>query len=197
MTVQFRCPDCEILEVDDEDIGEWVLCPYCGKQVEVPDPAMAGSSTLQASLPVAANVSNDSAPPLLEDDEEVAHTPSDLPKIHRRGTGPLEFDSIQESGQTRNPIGIEEEPTLYHIACDQGFLMEVPPDMIGMEAMCPCCDQHMVLNLRDTVEFKQRKEWEETREVNRLGKFWLNVSIVFAAVIVFGVILLTLARVLL
>lgn len=195
MVVQFRCPDCEILEVDDEDIGETVLCPYCGQEVEVPDPSLVPSRA-KTSLPLGLVVGSGTDPVEFGDNENESEKSENLPQIYRRGQGRPEFENIQVTEKQASPVGLDE-PEIYHIACDQGFIMEVPLEMIGMEALCPCCDQQMSLDLRKTIEYQKKREWELQREENKLSKFWLNLAIVIASVVVLGVILLTLARVLL
>ena len=189
MVVKFQCPGCEWLEVDDEDIGHTVICPFCKRELWI-DPQLAGrrvpETATQSEAP--AMLPFDSSAALQEPTSQA--TEADAPRIHRRSNPKIEVPDVEAPQKKPSPIGLDE-PTLYHIRCKCGFMMEVPLEMLGTEAMCPECEHPQRLDLRRTVEQQRKTEFESIQEQNRLGKFWLNTAIVIATLVVVGIILLT------
>lgn len=172
MAFQFQCPDCQRLEVDDSRIGKPVICPYCGKKLIVPerpstrvDSARSSGSRSKALSKSAVSVGKD---------QPLINTESSLRPVRK---------SLR-----RNEIAPESEfgPALevYHISCPRGFVMEVPGEMLGTTALCPCCHHKMRLRLKETHEFKRRRAIEEEAEEVRLGRFWLHVAIIVTALVI-------------
>lgn len=82
------------------------------------------------------------------------------------------------------------EPELLHIACPNGHELEVPPEMLDTEVLCPQCQVQFRLRARDSREHKAKREKQEELRDAKMNKFWFNFSIT-AAVLV-GLLLLTL-----
>jgi hypothetical protein len=81
-------------------------------------------------------------------------------------------------------------PTLLHIPCPKGHELEVPPDMLNQEVLCPHCNTQFKLRERDSVEFKRKREIELERRDFKRGQAWLNWAIVAAVIVVLGLIIM-------
>src|SRR5690349_1780314 len=46
------------------------------------------------------------------------------------------------------------EPELLHIPCPNGHELEVPPDMIDTEVLCPQCNVQFRLRAKDSIEHR-------------------------------------------
>jgi hypothetical protein len=85
---------------------------------------------------------------------------------------------------------VEKAPTLLHIPCPKGHELEVPPEMLNEDVMCPHCGEQFKLRERDSIEFITKQQAEEERRINRSGKLWFNWAIVIAVGIVIFLIAL-------
>ena len=82
------------------------------------------------------------------------------------------------------------EPELLHIPCPNGHVLEVPPDMLDTEVLCPHCNAQFRLRAKDSVEHLQRREREEAIRDAKTNKFYYQFAI--AVVSVVALLLLTL-----
>lgn len=107
-------------------------------------------------------------------------------------TAPAAAEETPE--ETKAPVfaaaEVAREPDLLHIPCPKGHELEVPRDMLGQEVLCPHCNAQFLLKERDSVEFKRRRDEEQTRRDIRLGNAWLNWAIIIAVLVVLGLIIM-------
>jgi hypothetical protein len=82
------------------------------------------------------------------------------------------------------------EPEILHIPCPRGHELEVPPDMLDTEVLCPQCNEQFVLLAANSVEHKRRKEMQAQLREERAGKFYLNFAITMAVLV--GLLLVSL-----
>lgn len=86
--------------------------------------------------------------------------------------------------------GVEQAPPLLHIPCPKGHELEVPPEMLNQDVMCPHCGEQFRLRERDSVEFKRKQQDEEERRIARSGKLWFNWAVTIAVLIVIFLVIL-------
>lgn len=79
---------------------------------------------------------------------------------------------------------VEQAPPLLHIPCPKGHELEVPPEMLNEDVMCPHCGEQFRLREKDSVEFKRKQQEDEERRIARAGKLWFNWAIVIAVGVV-------------
>ncbi len=72
---------------------------------------------------------------------------------------------------------VPNEPELLHIPCPNGHELEVPPDMLDTEVLCPQCNAQFRLRARDSVEHKRRAEEQEAAREKKANVFWYKFSI--------------------
>ena len=82
------------------------------------------------------------------------------------------------------------EPTLLHIPCPKGHELEVPPDMLNQDVLCPHCNTQFRLREKDSVEYKRKREIEIERRDYKRGQVWLNWAIAAAVIVVLGLIIM-------
>jgi hypothetical protein len=79
---------------------------------------------------------------------------------------------------------------LLHIPCPKGHELEVPRDMLNQFVECPQCQAQFTLRERDSVEFKKKHSAEMERRWEKTGQAWLQWAIIFAVLVVLGLITL-------
>jgi len=182
MAFQFLCPSGHLLQAEESQVGQQCQCPECSVQMFIPSPVGA-------------------QPP----DSDVAAPSSGAPETRPAGGDafprfdqPPDFSAIGGVGPAREmPSAAElpaQGPKVFHIPCPSGHVLETPEEMIGQDALCPFCKMPFRLRYEDSVEACREREAEEERRQQRAARAWLNWSIVAAAVVIFGVILLFLVR---
>lgn len=82
------------------------------------------------------------------------------------------------------------EPEILHIPCPNGHELEVPPDMIDTEVLCPQCNVQFRLRAKDSIEHRKRREQEEAIRDAKTNKFYYQFAIVVASIV--GLLLVTL-----
>ena len=132
MPFQFQCPTGHLLEAEESQVGQQSQCPMCGQTFAIPAPAgVAPVPEPQVSPnPFGAPPAEPPAPYVID------------------GPGAAPFD----------PSGVLSGPAMLHIPCPNGHELEVPPDMVGQDAMCPHCSVQFLLREKDSVEAKRRKQ---------------------------------------
>lgn len=80
------------------------------------------------------------------------------------------------------------EPEFLHIPCPNGHELEVPPEMLDTEVLCPQCNAQFRLRAKDSIEHIKRREQAEAIRDAKANKFWYQFSIG----VVIGVVLLLL-----
>lgn len=94
---------------------------------------------------------------------------------------------------TAEPAPVPEtppEPELLHIPCPNGHELEVPPEMLDTEVLCPRCNAQFLLRARDSIEHRRRREQEQALRDAKTNKFYYQFAIVVASVV--ALLLLTL-----
>jgi hypothetical protein len=84
----------------------------------------------------------------------------------------------------------EPEPELLHIACPNGHVLEVPPDMLDTEVLCPHCNEQFRLRAKDSIEHRKRREQAEAIRDAKTNKFYYQFAIVVVSIV--ALLLLTL-----
>ena len=90
------------------------------------------------------------------------------------------------SAATQTAPAQTAEPELLHIPCPNGHELETPLEMLDQEVLCPQCNAQFKLRRKDSIEYKKKKELQETIRLERVGSLWLNwaiVAIVFVAIL--------------
>jgi hypothetical protein len=100
------------------------------------------------------------------------------------------FPQVGPGFQSQMP-GVEQAPPLLHIPCPNGHELEVPPEMLDEDVLCPHCGAQFKLREKNSVEFKRKQQEEEEKKFAKSGKLWFNWAIVFAfAIVIFLVALM-------
>lgn len=99
---------------------------------------------------------------------------------------PAAVESPQPEAETPEQPEPEEEIVLLHIPCPNGHVLETPREMIGQEVLCPHCNAQFELHETESVEYKERREFERRRREERVGNAWLNWAVVFAVLVILG-----------
>jgi hypothetical protein len=161
MAFQFQCPQGHLLEGDESQAGQAIHCPVCQMLFLIPAPVSAPAAP-------AFNAPEFQSPP--------ANAPQ-----------------FGASGTTSEPAfqSAPAEPELLHIPCPKGHILEVPPDMLDTEVLCPQCNEQFELRARDSIEHKKKKKLQEELREERSNKFILNFAI--TAVVLVVLMLITLA----
>jgi hypothetical protein len=75
------------------------------------------------------------------------------------------------------------EPELLHIPCPNGHVLEVPPEMLDTDVLCPHCNAQFRLRTKDSVEYRERREREEAIRDAKTNKFYYQFAIVVVSVV--------------
>lgn len=169
MPYQFHCPQNHLLEAEPEQAGQQVQCPVCGTALVIPQPPGQTPEAPPEGSPFPGGQFN--APPMTQ-----APPAGGFAGI---GAGTAPF----------NP-GEITTPQLLHIPCPNGHELEVPPDMINQDVMCPHCNVQFRLRERDSKEYKRRKKEEMELKDLKAGKNWLMWAVIFAVCILAGLVAL-------
>jgi len=171
---QFYCPHGHLLQGDPSQMGQPTDCPMCGTRFLIPVVENYGHGAVEEESPGYGYGSQfDQFPQQAEEDDR-----SD--DFTRVGAG--HSASLYE----------EEEPqeTIWHIPCPNGHELETPDDMIGQEVLCPQCGEQFLLRQQDSIESKRRREEEQARRDQKIGKRWFNWAIAMAVIVVLGLVTL-------
>lgn len=82
------------------------------------------------------------------------------------------------------------EPELLHIPCPNGHELETPVEMLEQEVLCPQCQAQFKLRRKNSVEYKKKKELQESIRLEKTGNLWLNVAITAVVLVVLGLVAL-------
>lgn len=82
---------------------------------------------------------------------------------------------------------VEEPPlssrTTLRIPCPNGHVNVTPAHMLGAEVVCPICNVFYMLQMADSLEYRQAADREARKREEKEAKKWLNRAI-FAAVFI-------------
>ena len=140
---------------------------------------------------------------LLEGDESMANSqlncptcgmlfivPEPLPPEPAPAPAPAAPDFTRGRGDAFAPATQTSEPKLLHIPCPQGHILETPPDMLGLDVMCPHCGVQFKLTETESLEYKKKKTIAQEAADNKVGTAWFNWAVAFAVLVVIGLIAL-------
>ena len=184
---QFQCPQGHLLEGDESQAGQQCNCPMCGMLFIIPAP-VAPAPMMPPAFPGGSTPPAPAAPqPFVPvqpayGPAPAAETPAEPGPVIDTGVDRAEEVPVTESAQT-----------LLHIPCPNGHELEVPPDMLDQDVMCPHCEAQFRLRAKDSVEHKRKRKIELEARERRLGNLWLNWAIVVAVLVVIGLLLLILS----
>lgn len=105
----------------------------------------------------------------------------------------VEAAVVAEQTPAEQPQPEPEEPKLLHIACPNGHVLEVPPDMLEQDCLCPHCQTQFTLRAKDSVEHRRKREIEAEFREQKAGQLWLNWAIGIAIVVVLGLAIMMIA----
>ena len=89
-----------------------------------------------------------------------------------------------------DPTGAMAGPQILHIPCPNGHELEVPPEMLGQDVMCPHCSVQFLLREKDSVEAKRRKQEQLELKDYRAGKTWLMWAVIFGVLVLIGLVVM-------
>ncbi len=108
------------------------------------------------------------------------------------------FAHLGEAGTSAAPTAAlpaaPPEPKVLHIPCPNGHELETPLEMLDQEVLCPQCNAQFKLRRKDSIEYKKKKELQETLRLERVGSLWLNwaiVAIVFVVILFIALIVMS------
>lgn len=164
MAFQFHCPQGHLLEGDPSQAGQQCQCPLCGNMFAIPSPA----------------------------EPQAEPFPGSAPQVQPGAATQPSFSDVQPGPAVFDPAG-NQGPQLLHIPCPNGHELEVPPDMLNQDVMCPHCGVQFLLRERDSLEYKRRKQAELDRKDIKAGKNWLTWAVIFAVLVLIGLIAMIVA----
>jgi len=199
MPFPFFCPQGHILEAEIEQAGQAAACPFCGTEMLIPPP---GNRTRQAeSPPRGADQSQSDHDPAMAATSSLEIAPDGVGDGMPMGTSGLasaaEMGPDASAGEQSAFAGIatglsigETTDEVLHIPCPHGHVLETPPDMLGMPMMCPICRTTFEPQYELSQEYRQKREEMAARASERAARFWLNLAIGAAILVLGGLIML-------
>jgi len=190
MPFQFQCPAGHLLEAEESQIGQHSQCPLCGQTFAIPAPDGLSSGPVANPFqpgPPASGLSQQGFSP--EGFSPEGFSPEGPPPIGPPGSSPPAEPApfvAQQPDVPFDPTGAFAGPRMFHIPCPNGHELEVPPEMIGQDVMCPHCRVQFLLRERDSVEAKRRRQEELELKEYKAGKTWLMWAVIFAVLVVLG-----------
>jgi uncharacterized Zn-finger protein len=172
MTFQFQCPQGHLLEADESYAGQQCNCPHCGMLFIIPEPPAAAPSYGAAPADAWPHASGGAAAEAFP------------------GVGAPNFGGPPTETVPAVAAAAVAEPELLHIPCPNGHELESPREMLEQDVLCPHCGVQFRLRMRDSVEYKNRKQSDRERKEQKAGKAWLNWAIAIAVVVLLGLVLL-------
>jgi len=78
-----------------------------------------------------------------------------------------------------------KDSELLHIPCPQcQKVLETPVEMLHQDVVCPHCQAPFSLHLRDSIEYKKKKERQQRVKERRMNYGWLIGGIAVVALVV-------------
>jgi len=199
MPFPFFCPQGHILEAEIEQAGQAAACPFCGTEMLIPPP---GNRKWQAeSPPRGADQSQSDHDPAMAATSPLEIAPDGVGDGMPMGTSGLasaaEMGPDASAGEQSAFAGIvtgssigETTDEVLHIPCPHGHVLETPPDMLGTPVMCPICRTTFEPQYELSQEYRQKREEMAARASERAARFWLNLAIGAAILVLGGLIML-------
>jgi hypothetical protein len=86
-----------------------------------------------------------------------------------------------------------QPPTILHIRCPSGHLVNAQSDLLGQKGRCPACKKTFELRYEDSVEFQRRTEKILRRQEIKTGNAWTAWAFLLAFLAFAGLVALMLA----
>lgn len=170
----FQCPNGDLLQADESQVGQTCTCPLCHIRFVVPGPLAVpheSDSVFPATEPAAPE---DAAP--------------DFPFADDGSEQPGSDSAAAPAGAI--PFVGDHEPELLHIPCPNGHVLETPAEMLDQEALCPHCQTQFRLLRKDSVEYQRQQKLELQRRERRRSDAWLGIAITVVVVVAIAVLIL-------
>lgn len=209
MPFQFMCPQGHLLEGTEPMMGQQSQCPLCGSLFIVPvvgppvaqpvamppgygapgvaqpgvvaSPAGAPAPSTATAMPVWGGPSF--GPPA----SETAAPPSPTGvAVAAEGQPPAENPPPAEEPAAQQP----EEERIVRILCPNKHELHTPMDMIGMEALCPQCNEQFLLRYEDSIEYVEERKAARLQREEAFNKAALKWSIIAAVVVVLALVVM-------
>jgi len=103
--------------------------------------------------------------------------------------GPLDQSAVSQI-ETGRPPGSESFQDILHIPCPLGHILETPPEMLGIAVMCPICQTTFEPQYEASQEYRQKREEMAAKAAERAARFWLQLAIGAAILVLGGLIML-------
>lgn len=162
MPFQFHCPQSHLLEADESQVGQQCQCPMCGALFPIPAPA---------GVP------------------EARATPFSFHSAPAAET--FSFPNVAQGAPAAHPFEQQSSASRFlHIPCPRGHELEVPPEMLGQDVLCPHCQTQFRLRDKDSVEFKTKKRKELELKDYKSGQLWMTWAIVIGVVVLIGLVVM-------
>lgn len=183
MPFQFTCPQGHLLEAEPFQAGQQCVCPMCGQPFLIPSPVGAVAPMLGGP---AMYGSTSALPDSAAREEQLAPQPEPqaAPQASAEPTGADAAAGLPFVTQNTADL------PLLHIPCPKGHELEVPRDMLNQFVECPQCQAQFTLRERDSVEYRKKHSAEMERRWEQTGQAWLQWAIIFAVLVVIGLITL-------
>ena len=198
MSFHFRCPSGHLLQAEDQDVGQIVICPVCATAMSIP----SNPAGPPAAIPVSPNapvepvgMSDYSGAVSVPGYEEVESFP-DVTGENELDADEFSVDTGEEShGQTEAPDFDNDNANQdeLHIACPNGHVLVVTRDLLHEEAICPHCNVSFELLERNSIEAKTRKAEQAERRAEKVERVFLYWGIAIAVLVIGGMIGLSIA----
>jgi hypothetical protein len=82
------------------------------------------------------------------------------------------------------------EERIVRILCPNRHELHTPMDMIGMEALCPQCNEQFLLRYEDSLEYIEERQAARHRREEAFNKAALKYSIIAAVIVVLALIVM-------
>ncbi len=199
MPFQFQCPHGHLLEAEPFQAGQQCVCPMCGQLFLIPSPVGAAAAPVVEHSPAAfspgygqpgAFPGTTTGPNFGGATGAVAEP---QPEPHAAAAAAVPASGSAGSGSASAlPFATQNTADLpvLHIPCPKGHELEVPRDMLNQFVECPQCQAQFTLRERDSVEFKRKHSAEMERRWEKAGQTWLQWAIIFAVLVVIGLVTL-------
>jgi hypothetical protein len=156
MPFEFYCPEGNLLEGDDDQLGTQGRCPLCGTLFTFP------KTTLIAKM---------------------MHAKGPKPKTPAEPRPGISMGDVVASHpdviQAAAP-----EPQVLQVLCPRGHILDTPEEMLGTAVICPHCRVKFTPTVERSVPYLRTKQRYEAQKEESQGRFWLAIAIVAATVVI-------------
>jgi len=197
MTFHFFCPQGHLLEAEHEQAGQPAACPFCGIEMLIPAPLDRPSTVKPPEFGAIQAISGPDSPisspqglsGRMETEIPTETQSLTLAREENVPDGPLDQSAVSQI-ETGRPPGSESFQDILHIPCPLGHILETPPEMLGIAVMCPICQTTFEPQYEASQEYRQKREEMAAKAAERAARFWLQLAIGAAILVLGGLIML-------